>query len=359
METWTGIKQATNHPDSVALRTADEVAMHVISGLHNDVCHHLDGSGAYEWWYADALDESAEWGVVAILFRGMPMSPDYLANPAEMHAGYALSVYHRGVRVAFAFGRHVLEESTFSQDCLEVRMPSAMMVQQGDAINVHVDAPCGNDGRRARVEMRLHVPEKLQSVGEPFAERWNHGWVLAGPRLTADVSIQIHEQHGCVVDETFTATAYHDHNMGRRAMSADFGDWYWGRVHAKDQTFVYLITQRSADNVTWFGRVHHDGRIESFSDVKVHMRDRRISLMGLTFYRTVQVSGVAPSGEQVRVTCENRHACEDGPFYQRYLSRWQLEGSDIGTGMSEYMDVQRLAKPWIRPFLRLPWVVSS
>lgn len=333
--------------------------MHVISGIHNDVCHLLDGQGAYEWWYADALDASSEWGVVAILFRGMPMSPDYLATPTSMHAGYALSIYHKGVRVAFAFGRHSLQQCTFSGDGLDVCLPSATIIHNEDVILVHVDAPCGNDGRRARVEMRLHVQQHLGNDGEQFSQSECHGWVLAGPRMPAEVTIQIHEQHGCVVDETFAATAYHDHNMGRRAMSADYGDWYWGRVHAKDETFVYLITQRSADPVMWFGRVGESGRIEPFTDVNVQMRHRRISLMGLIFHRTIQVSGVSPEGERLVVTCENRRACEDGPFYQRYLSHWKLNGNDIGVGMSEYMDVQRLAQPWIRPFLRLPWMVSS
>ena len=52
--------------------------MDVTFGPLHDHCRFLDASGAYEWWYIDALSPDGEWGAVVIIFRGMPMSPDYL-----------------------------------------------------------------------------------------------------------------------------------------------------------------------------------------------------------------------------------------------------------------------------------------
>ncbi|MGA0046016.1 MAG: hypothetical protein ACO3I4_07150, partial [Candidatus Kapaibacteriota bacterium] len=81
--------------------------MQLLTGPSHDVSHHLEASGAYEWWYVDALETptddalSSSWGVVVILFRGMPMSPAYLqeqrspqgSSPSQ-HCGMAVSIYY-------------------------------------------------------------------------------------------------------------------------------------------------------------------------------------------------------------------------------------------------------------------------
>lgn len=331
--------------------------MRILSGLKHDHCHMLDGQGAYEWWYADALDASGEWGVVMILFRGMPMSPDYLANPNDLQGGYALSIYHRGVRIAFAFGGHPLENCRFAGDDVHVSMPGAELRRIDEKLSMTIDAPCGNDGRRACVALSMNVGSSV--VHDSYAADDPHTWILAAPRSPATVQIQIHEAHGEVVARSFPAIAYHDHNMGVRAMAVDFRDWYWGRLHTDHQTIVYLVTKRSADETSWFGRVHDDGRVEAFSDVDVMFQRPRWSMMGLRYHQRIVLRGRDSEGHLVTAECLNARVCEDGPFYQRYISRWRVDGVEAGMGMSEYMDVRRLSKAWIRPFLRLPWVVSS
>lgn len=331
--------------------------MQILSGLENDHCHRLDTVGAYEWWYADALDSTGEWGVVMILFRGMPMSPDYLSRPELMHGGYALSVYHRGVRIAFAFGGHSLASCSFSEERPEVHMPGAELAMEGDNLVMSIDAACGDDGRRAKVRMEMATTRHVH--GESESIKADHAWVLAGARSPSTVHLQIREAHDVVVDQKFSALSYHDHNLGRRAMPRDFGDWYWGRFHAERQTYVFLVTRRSVDTVEWFGRVHADGRVEQLRNVQLKFSGRRYSMMGLSFHRELELTGTDASGGTVIVHCRNRQVCEDGPFYQRYISHWSVNGEASGLGMSEYMDVRRLSQAWIRPFLRLPWMVSS
>lgn len=81
--------------------------------------------------------------------------------------------------------------------------------------------------------------------------------------------------------------------------------------------------------------------------------------MGLLMHRRVVIQGVDATGVNRTVVCNNSVVCEDGPFYQRYISEWTDGGEHLGHGMSEYMDVQRLRATWIRPFLRLPWSVEQ
>lgn len=331
--------------------------MNVLSGFPHDHCHNLNGPGAYEWWYVDALDATGEWGVVLILFRGMPMSPDYLCDPSSMHAGYALSVYHRGVRIAFAFGGHALEYCRFESDVPGVSMPSGGMVVDETELRMHIDAPCGGDARRARVMVRMPVSVDQEQL--PWPQSDGHAWILAAPRLRADVNIAIDEQHGPVVRHEFSALAYHDHNMGSRSMPSDYRDWYWGRVHGKDSSYVFLATPNSPDTSAWFGRVTADGLVIPLRNPSMKLARPRISMLGLFHHRSIQFSGIDDEGHEHLVTCHNRVVCEDGPFYQRYISTWQIGATETALGMSEYMNVQRLSSPWIRPFLRLPWVVSS
>lgn len=331
--------------------------MHILSGLSNDHAHQLNAPGAYEWWYADALDAGGEWGVVMILFRGMPMSPDYLAEARSMTGGYALSVYYRGVRIAFAFGGHPLQECRFDVSQPGVSMPSGALECDPEGISMHVDAPCGTDGRRARVNLRMTKDTAPLVPSETHTE--GHAWVLASARTSAQVSIQIDEAHGPVVRHDFAGIAYHDHNMGSRAMPMDYHDWYWGRCHGRDATYVFLLTRRSVDNVTWFGRVTSDGRVEELDEVSIKFSRRRISMLGLIHHRRIRLRGRDRSGHVHEVICSNDTVCEDGPFYQRYISSWRINGDESALGTSEYMNVQRLAQPWIRPFLRLPWMVSS
>ncbi len=331
--------------------------MRILLGLQHDHCHMLSGPGAYEWWYADALDASGEWGVVMILFRGMPMSPDYLSDPSDLQGGYALSIYHRGVRVAFAFGGHPLQRCQFAKEDVHVSMPGAELRRNNETLTMNIDAACGTDGRRAYVTLSMNAGSASAQVQDAIGDP--HAWILATPRSPATVHIQIHEAHGEVVQQDFPAVAYHDHNMGARAMSVDFRDWYWGRLHTDHQTIAFLVTKRSADETNWFGRVLDDGRVEAFSDVKITFQRPRWSMMGLRYHQRIILQGRDPEGNLVTAECLNARVCEDGPFYQRYISRWRVDGEEAGLGTSEYMDVRRLSKAWIRPFLRLPWVVSS
>lgn len=329
--------------------------MQLLTGPRHDTCHALDGVGAYEWWYTDVLTADGEWGIVAILFRGMPMSPAYLASPSSMAGGYAVSVYHRGARIAFAFGDVPLEQCAFSKTTADVRVGNAALTMHADGtMDVVIERSGRGIERSVRVTLRLEATV-VQSSNSVFSE--DHGWVLANPRAAAHVAIHVGEgdaQPTCSFEGA--ALAYHDHNMGVRAMSADFGDWYWGRVHGPTSSIVFLTTPGSPHATTHIVDVTADGRVQPWTTSRVQFNRRRVNFMGLLMHRQVVLEGIDAQGRQRSVVCSNDVVCEDGPFYQRYISRWTESGVLIGQGMSEYMDVQRLRAPWIRPFLRLPWV---
>jgi carotenoid 1,2-hydratase len=330
--------------------------MQLLTGKRHDVCHGLRGPGAYEWWYADALSDDGEWGVVLILFRGMPMSPTYLANPTKPEGGYALSVYHRGVRIGFAFGSEDATNGVVNEDRCDVELGphhARSLAPTDGAYSMAIHAPGDGRWRAVHAEIVMHDGWAAPS-DEAFTA--DHGWVLAAPRGKASVRIRLGEGERTIVDHRFSAWAYHDHNMGVRAMAADFRDWYWGRVHAEDRSFVYLATPRATVPFHWVGEVDTDGVVHAWRDVAIRYERPFVSFMGLFHHRRIILYGVDRHGARRTLECLNERACEDGPFYQRYVSRWSVDGVSVGAGMSEYMDVRRLSAPWIRPFLRLPFV---
>jgi len=314
--------------------------MDLLFGPDHDIDHHHTAHGAYEWWYVDALSPDGEWGVVVIQFRGMPMSPAYLqaqrrgsASPDD-HCGYAVSVYHHGRRIAFAF-REIAGSAfrvpvhTFE---VETRHPD-----QADSLSVRVTTQ----------------PSPLHSKGSYDAD---HAWVLVAPRVQATVELSLREHGVELATAQWSGLAYRDHNTGRRPLQADFGDWYWGRVHGPDATVVFLITPDAAEPFQFCGTVRQGAdHVDAWTDLQVDLQRHRPTMMGLWAARTIVVRGRTADGTVHEAICHQQRIVENGPFYQRYLSHWTLDGVPQGQGTSEYMRADRLGRSWLQPFLRLPF----
>ena len=332
--------------------------MQVVSGIPNNGCHAISGPGAYEWWYADVLSDNGEWGIVVILFRGMPMSPTYLKNPESMMAGCAVSIYHRGTRIAFSFSEQPLSQATYEEHRVDVAMKGARLhIAEDGALHVHASVPCDADGRSVCVDLQT-APLDLVTA-KPAEIDDVHAWVLAAPRVQARAAFTILERDEAVCDVAFDAVLYHDHNLGKRAMHHDYRDWYWGRVHTDATTYVFLATPRSADSCAHVYEISPAGAVTPWSQVEIIYSEPTVTMMGRVCKKKITLRGRSGEGAMQQLECRNTTACEDGPFYQRYISEWLLNGTPCGQGMSEYMDVARMESAWIRPFLRLPLLSLS
>ncbi len=304
------------------------------------------------------LSEDGEWGLVVILFRGMPMSPTYLKHPDLMMAGCAVSIYHRGTRIAFSFSEQPLSQAAYDEHRVVVAMKGAKLrIAEDGALHVHANVPCDLDGRSVCVDLTTAPLARVESKQAAINDV--HAWVLASPRLQAHAAFTVLERDDTVCTASFNAMLYHDHNLGKRAMHHDFRDWYWGRVHTDVATYVFLTTPRSADTCAHVFEIGSDGTLIPWSDVQVVYSDLSVTMMGLVCRKTVTLSGHNGDGVMKQLECRNTTSCEDGPFYQRYISEWLLNGTPCGLGMSEYMDVSRMGSAWIRPFLRLPLLSLS
>lgn len=334
--------------------------MQVLGGHSFDHAHLLSTSGAYEWWYVDAQSQSGEWGIVVIVFRGMPMSPDYLAaladpalvHPAD-HCGYAVSVYHYGARIATAFHGVAPSECSFSATDCDVGAATVSIRRETDGL-YRVQASTRLDHMPHAVQISATLVP-LSSPAGSSTESEPHAWIVAAPRCKASVELSFEESGSIREVARWNGFGYHDHNVGMRPLQADHGDWYWGRVHDVDRTIVYLATPGATQPFTWLGVADADG-LHVCDSVVFTATQRRRSFMGLRINRTISCRGTLPSGEMLDVLCRNAVVVENGPFYQRYYSDWIVNGVHIkDRGMSEYMDCARYQRAWIRPFLRTIW----
>lgn len=337
--------------------------MQVLGGHTYDHSHSLSGSGAYEWWYVDAESHDGQWGIVVILFRGMPMSPDYLAAlqrgdavPAD-HCGYAVSVYHRGVRIATAFHGVNEVDCAYSEVDCDVRTGPVRFRRMDDGrylLEADTTIHLAPQAVRIRAELTPLAP-----IAGTATESDVHAWILAAPRTEATVQITFVEHGRVALESTWQGMGYHDHNLGLHSMQDDLADWYWGRLHTADRTFVYLATAGAGTHFAWLGLIDRSG-LQSCSNVELRLTSPRWTLMGLRTHSTIQVRGTEPSGVPLDIMCTNDGVVENGPFYQRYTSTWRVNGNDsVARGMSEYMDCTRYRRSWIRPFLRTMWQVRT
>ncbi|MCX6140248.1 MAG: hypothetical protein NTX15_05375, partial [Candidatus Kapabacteria bacterium] len=126
-------------------------------------------------------------------------------------------------------------------------------------------------------------------------------------------------------------------------------------VHTSERSIIYLATPNATSPFQWVGEVDEIGHVVEWKDVSISYERPRMSYMGLRLCRRVVINGLDATGLPTTVECHNMRTCENGPFYQRYMSQWTLNGLSVGIGTSEFMDVRRMKSRWIRPFLRLPW----
>lgn len=329
--------------------------MQVFTGSAHDVCHSLDAPGAYEWWYVDARSDDGAWGIVAILFRGMPMSPDYLSAlaagtapaPAD-HCGFAVSIYHNGQRLLQVFRGVESNDTFFGTNQCDVRVgPCSLQRTSDDTWALHIDTLHPDSSRRVVLDATFRRIGTVVDDAAPFTAV--HGWVLAAPLAEIDAHLALSEYGTVKTSTAWHGTAYHDHNMGRRAMQEDFRTWLWGRVHDGTSGMVYLATPDAAEPFAFAATLDERG-ITPWMRVHVTAGDRRLTMMGLRAARRVVVEG-----DGGVVTIAQQRILDDGPFYRRYLAMF-ASGVTRHAGISEDMHVQRYRASWIRPFLRTPWL---
>ena len=313
------------------------------------------GTGAYEWWYFDALSHDGEWALNCIWFLGNPFSPYYrqasqsiVSNPYA-HNALFFALYRHGRLHAYhftSFPLSALETGDAGPLCLRFGPNCLSMPADGQW---HLELSDENaNGRRLSASLSFSGPPLTAGVMETTLLDSDHSWLPIAPYCRAQGRIELQEQHnpGC---ETilFTGTGYHDHNWGRLPFDADIRDWYWARAALSGQRSVilYHIQPHHGPAVSHLllfdaGRlVHYDAQAQvSLS------RSAWNGFLTRYFSRLTVLSGDL----QADFRFETR--LDSAPFYIRALCRVEIrQGGSVesGKGIGEYLRPRQMSWPLV------------
>jgi carotenoid 1,2-hydratase len=268
--------------------------------------------------------------VSVIGFIGSVFSPWYgwsgRRNPAD-HCCINVALYGRGGRWTMTDrGESALRQS---ETMLEVG-PSRMH-WDGTALTIHIDERSVPHLDRLKGTIRVH-PAAITGVELPLHPNGAHVWRPFAP--VADIEVNL-DRPGW----RWSGHGYLDANFGTRALEADFRTWTWARLPSRDGA-VCLYDAARRDGSTLAAAVRFDGKgaADPFEPPPLARLPR-------SRWALARVTRADPGSLPAQVK-----AMLDAPFYCRSAIRTTLEG-ETTVGVHEALDLDRFAKPWLKPML--------
>ncbi len=332
--------------------------MRIIAGLSDAGWHDLRDSGAYEWWYFDALSEDGRTGVVLIWFAGLPFSPDYLTDHERRrspraidHVAMFAAVYRDGRQLCYALNRYSPDAFDADREGLRVGVGPNTISHPG-SIELSLDAPILFGGSRLTGDLSFAPRGLLARDALSTDGHDDHVWNPIAPSCAVTGTLQLFDRKGepswsCEL----RGEGYLDHNYGVRPLTEGIARWHWGRAHLGDETVVFYSTDPSSGPSESFLLLHSaDGSIRAPEPVAFDARGWRRRPLCPRFPTETETTA-----DGARITTSVRHVLDWGPFYMRFLADFavDLDGRRLERpGIVEYLDPRGLRKRWLRPLIK-------
>ncbi len=186
---------------------------------------------------------------------------------------------------------------------------------------------------RVRGTIRL-TPSAVTDVEMPLTPDGAHVWRPFAPVARIEVDMG-------TTGWQWSGHGYLDANFGTRALEADFAKWTWGRFPEPGGALCfYDATRRDGSRLSAAARFGADGSAGTVTPPPE--APLRRSLWGLR-RSTRGDPGARP--RQVR-------GLLDAPFYARAMVETEIGGARV-VGVHEALDLERFAKPWLKPMIAL------
>ncbi|MDX2035481.1 MAG: hypothetical protein SFX72_02430 [Isosphaeraceae bacterium] len=337
----------------------------------------LGGVGSQEWWYFDAISDDGRDALVVVWYLGLPFDPRYglaalgrLRDPASAfpdpldHSGVGLSWYRDGKTLAYALHTYPRRFVRIDDDPFEIEIGPTRLSRVGSEYRMRLDLP-NLDGGGLSADLAFHATT-LESASPfelgPLESR--HVWIPAAVDTRVEGRVEVAGKRRSV---DFLGRGYHDHNAGDEELSAAWKSWGWDRVHFDRFTAIhYDATPRRGPRHTP-AILCRDGRAVVIRDsVEPLCKARAASRLRLRYPAELEVPGAtvasASDGESIevpRITRRHSYLVDDGPFYLRWVSEFDVEGFGRFPGISEWFEGDRLNSRWFNwmiPYrLKRPW----
>lgn len=334
---------------------------------------HLDaGAGSYEWSYFDGLSDDAEWGFVAIWFRGIPMSPYYTAaidrarvagtplpDPASF-AAFNINLYHRGRRIFYALHERPGLDATGAGPDAALGADRVTSIPCADGgIDYLIELDTHLFVRRSALRGTIRIASPAQGPlfdGAPKASTTGGDfWVPASLDGRFQADLELVNTFGRSTPIRFSGRAYHDRNFGARPLHDLRGDWYWGRIHSGERVFVYfaVISPDARDRSGHWALIERGRQVDGSDGLLLSPASSVPHWT--TLPRPVSIEGGDMAGG-LRLEVRARHSLDAGPFYHRMISDLTVQsdrfGEMRGSGITELLRPSRLGVAGFRPFVK-------
>lgn len=286
----------------------------------------------YAWWYVDGISGDGERAISIIGFIGSVFSPWYgwsgRRNPAD-HCCINVALYGRG-------GRWTMTdrgESALRQTPTTLEVGPSRMHWDGGSLAIHVDERTVPRLDRLRGVIRVH-PAAITDVELPLDPEGSHVWRPFAP--VAEIEVDL-DRPGW----RWTGHGYLDANFGERALETDFRTWTWARLPTRaGATCLYDAVRRDGSTLAAAIRFDGSGRATAFDAPPA-------AALRQSLWALPRSTRADPGVRPVQVK-----AMLDAPFYCRSAIRTTIDG-ETSVGVHEALDLDRFAKPWLKPMLAL------
>lgn len=343
------------------------IKMKIISDYRKDSGSVKPQPGSYEWWYYDGLTADGEYGFVIIFYEGNPFSRRYLqaldsnyseaGRKASQFPALSISVYRHGRPIYYGFCEHGPDEARFDSESIQGRVgESEFGFEKSDGKLVYTldlnQVLPGGDSIRGNLEYTSSINNN-SLVNNKINEHSSdsdaaHAWNLVQPAADVEGVLEIGGYRSHKI--RFDGPGYHDHNFGREPMDQSFLDWYWGRFHFPESVFVYYIMQKQDGEQHNAWLIQQDGEVIRVDD-HFQLDHKSLSAFGLMSARKIAIEG---SG--VKCLVQKEKVLDNGPFYQRFMSRVVMETGDgisQANGIAEYIHPARIKNRLFRPLINM------
>lgn len=310
----------------------------------------LEACGGFAWWYCDLVDAQGD-GAVLIWFFGLPFLPGYEGGRERprAHPGLNVALYRGGVPTFYLLEEQPTADLVLDEACWRWRFGASTLELRFDADLVRVEGALelAIPGSPHATQVALEVAGPRSRVSTSDGDL-RHVWCPLAP--TAEGRLEVREHDGdswhlqgrAYVDANASAVPLRD--LGMRS-------WRWGRLAFPDRELVFYEVDRAEDGVVEpLVLSIPKGAPERRGTTPITWNGPRRSVYGLSW--DARATLVEPDGREIELSA--CHLIEDGPFYLRFaLEATCTETGERARGFGEQVAVERIDRPWQRPFVRM------
>jgi carotenoid 1,2-hydratase len=293
-------------------------------------------SGAYLWWYVDALSDDGRHALTLIAFVGSVFSPYYRraqvrgVATADDHCALNVVLYTPGRKrwtMTERGARHV------SRERHNFRIGPSHLRWTGQALVIDIDERATPLPHRVRGRITVH-PQGLSPFVAGLDDRAAHRWGPVAP--CARVEVQMADPQ-----LSWSGHGYVDSNEGDEPVDRGFTSWDWQRATLADGSTAVLYDTRQTD-----GRADRVLAVRFGQDGRADRIDppprQALPPSGWRICRQARSDVSSPACRTL----------EDTPFYARSLVQATVLGQPVAA-MHETLDTRRLVSPVVQ--LMLPF----